>query len=450
VARSGSQVPGHPTGVTYLDIGYPFISDNGTTAAQGFFQGTGINTDNDAAYITSSAGATSIIARESDQAPGMASGVTFRERGEPLLNSHGKLAFNMTTLANSGIWNEAMGTLSPIALSGTQAPGLPIGTNFGNSFGFVTEGGFNSAGQMVFTNTISPRAGPSGIWSSKDDNTVLVAVSGQQAAGFPAGINLLGAGGPSLNSRGQIVYSGRFSDNDANQSNDYGVWLFDNGSTDLIVRSGEQAPGMPAGATFQFLNASLSENGQMLLTGTVAGPGVTADNNVAIWKRDNAGSIHLLAREGEQAAGLPSGFSYGKTAPMSTLIFSNRTINSLGQVAFHLQYNSLSGSSARSGIWAQDINGNLQLIAAVGFPLEIAPGNTRIVSDLLFHGSGNNESGQRSGFNDRGQLAFYAAFTDGSSGIFVSNLVAIPEPSSLALSTSMVFALFLRRGPAIR
>lgn len=449
VARSGSHVPGLPAGVTYFDIGYPFISDNGTTAAQGFFQGAGINSGNDQGYLTTFAGTTNILAREGDQAPGMPSGVAFGLRGEPLLNNVGKLAFNIATSANSGIWSDYSGALSPIVLSGTQAPGLPTGTNFG-SFGFVSEGGFNSAGQIVFANAITPRGGPFGIWSARDADTSLVAISGQQAAGLPVGTTLLGGAGLSLNSVGQILYSGRFSDGDSDQSNDYGIWLFDNGSTDLIVRSGEQAPGMPTGATFQYLSGALSEQGQILFTGTAAGNGVTTDNNVAIWKRDIAGTIQLLAREGDQAVGLPTGFTYGEAAPESTLIFSNRTINSLGQVAFHLQYNSISGSSARSGIWAQDINGNLQLIAAVGFPLEIAPGDTRIVRDLLFHGSGNNESGQRSGFNDRGQVAFWARFTDDSAGIFVSNLVAIPEPGTLTLITSMPVGLLLRRGPAIR
>jgi hypothetical protein len=446
VARSGSQVPSLPAGVTYFDIGYPFISDSGTTAAQGFFQGSGVNTENNAGYITSFAGASSVLARKGDQAPGMASGVTFRERGEPLLNSDGKLAFNMTTLANSGIWSEATGTLSPVALSGMQAPGLPIGTNFG-SFGIITDGGFNTAGQIVFSNAITPRGGPFGIWTAKDGSTILVAVSGQQAAGLPAGTTLLGGGGPSLNSAGQILYSGRFSDGDSDLSNDYGVWLFDNGSTELIVRSGGQAPGLPAGITMQGLSGSaLSEQGHIMITGTLAGAGVTTENSVALWKRDNAGLIHLLAREGEQAVGLPAGFTYGKAAPESTIISSNRTINSMGNVAFHLLYNSTpSGSSARSGIWAQDINGNLQLIAAVGFPLEIAPGDTRIVRDLRFHGSGNNESGLRSGFNDRGQVAFWARFTDDSAGIFVSNLVAIPEPGTLALVGVPALGMLLRR-----
>ena len=49
------------------------------------------------------------------------------------------------------------------------------------------------------------------------------------------------------------------------------------------------------------------------------------------------------------------------------------------------------------------------------------------------------------GFNDRGQVAFYARFTDGTSGVFVSGAVAIPEPSAvLAFITCLALAWLTR------
>ena len=50
-----------------------------------------------------------------------------------------------------------------------------------------------------------------------------------------------------------------------------------------------------------------------------------------------------------------------------------------------------------------------------------------------------------SGFNDRGQVAFLATFTDGSSGLFVSNLVAVPEPDTGLLCCLVVMAMGLCR-----
>jgi hypothetical protein len=37
-------------------------------------------------------------------------------------------------------------------------------------------------------------------------------------------------------------------------------------------------------------------------------------------------------------------------------------------------------------------------------------------------------------FNDNGQYAFAAGFSDGTSGVFVSSAAAIPEPSVIALA----------------
>jgi len=97
------------------------------------------------------------------------------------------------------------------------------------------------------------------------------------------------------------------------------------------------------------------------------------------------------------------------------------------------------------GIWATDRTGALQLIARTGDLLEVAPGDFRTIIDFAdfldnYAGSGNSD-GRPSGLNNLGQVAFGASFTDGASGIFVSNRVAVPEPS--AISTILVGALCL-------
>ena len=80
------------------------------------------------------------------------------------------------------------------------------------------------------------------------------------------------------------------------------------------------------------------------------------------------------------------------------------------------------------GIWATDETGALQLIARTGTQLEVAPGVFRTIGDLAFVGDTGNGDGRASAFNNRGQLVFWASFTDLSQGIFVSNLVASLQP----------------------
>lgn len=85
--------------------------------------------------------------------------------------------------------------------------------------------------------------------------------------------------------------------------------------------------------------------------------------------------------------------------------------------------------------------------------MEAAPGELRTISDLkfgFFPLSSGNEDGRRSGFNDRGQLAFLAKFTDGTSGVFVADLGVVPEPASavLLMAAAMYVLLFRFRDPS--
>ena len=77
-------------------------------------------------------------------------------------------------------------------------------------------------------------------------------------------------------------------------------------------------------------------------------------------------------------------------------------------------------------------------------------GGSSTVSGLFPAGTGN-EDGRPSSFNDSGQLTFGALFTDGTSGVFVSNLVAVPEPSAtVLLALGALGVLGLGRGRRAR
>ena len=105
--------------------------------------------------------------------------------------------------------------------------------------------------------------------------------------------------------------------------------------------------------------------------------------------------------------------------------FAEGVLNDRGQVAFR---QSLAGAGVDVtndfAIWATDSTGALQLIAREGDKLEVSPGDFRTISGLNRTDHTANSNGWPSAFNNLGQLAFWASFTDGSQGIFVSNKVA--------------------------
>ena len=170
----------------------------------------------------------------------------------------------------------------------------------------------------------------------------------------------------------------------------------------------------------------MDDSGQIAIVTSVTGIGVDSTNRYGIWLGDHATGLHLIVRCGNQAPGTAAGVNFDAlTEPV---------LNGTGQVAFLA---SLVGSGVddtnNDGIWATDATGSLRLIVRTGDMVEVGTNDFRMIDDLsmvLRHGSSD---GRPSAFNDLGQLAFRASFTDGSEGILVSDLGAVPEPHSSAL-----------------
>ena len=115
-------------------------------------------------------------------------------------------------------------------------------------------------------------------------------------------------------------------------------------------------------------------------------------------------------------------------------------LNSAGQTAFIADL-----SDGGAGIWATDRTGVLQLIAQRGGSLEVAPGDVRTIDWLAFRTGDIYYTTFDTGLNDLGQVAFWAQFTDGTGGIFVSNAVAVPEPSTFAFAIGVCMVGAVRR-----
>jgi hypothetical protein len=213
------------------------------------------------------------------------------------------------------------------------------------------------------------------------------------------------------------------------------MWFKSSAGLQLVARQGQQAPGAPPGVRFfttEYTQFSLADNGDLTFMADVTTDGVPGAGT-GIWRRHN-GATELLSLSGQPAPGFP-GEAFG--------VHNQVVANELGQIAF-----SVFLDSGIYGIWATDLSGSLKLIVAEGELLEVAPGDFRTVVGFEFV-AGNGNDVPHVGFNNRGQLAFFAKFTDGSQGIFVSNLVAVPEPCSLLLLAQFVVLVIRpRRSPS--
>jgi hypothetical protein len=449
------------------------LNDAGQTAFRASLMINGaVNSNNNDGIWSEGSGSLAIVAREGDQAPGTPDGVKYSYFNNPVLNNAGQTAFYAELRGgdvrfdgrgytnNQGIWSEGSGTLALVARTGSQPPGMASTVKY---HVLAQDFVLNDAGQTAFwARTLS--GGGQNIWSDRSGSLALIVRAGSQAPGTPSGVNYSSffpgftinyfGYRPALNNAGQTAFRATLTGSGVDSTNDSGIWSEGSGSLALVAREGDQAPGTPDGVNYddfldnvQFttISPALNNAGQIAFRAKLAGSGVDATNNEGIWS-DGSGEMALVARTGHQAPGTPSSVNYQS--------FSLPALNDAGQTAFHAV---LTGSGVSDtndeGIWASDANSALQLIVRTGDALEVAHGDFRTINALSFvgippSGSTGNSDGRQSAFNNFGQLAFAATFTDGTSGIFVSNRVAIPEPSTiLLLICSAGVAIVIRGRP---
>jgi hypothetical protein len=418
VARTGSQAPGMASGVNFDVLGYLMFNDAGQIAFDAELVGTGIVSTNNEGVWSNRGGSFAPVFLEGQQALGTGAGVSFSGSVVvPLFNSQGQLSFyhyltgtGVTSSNRLGIWSEGSGALTLVARNGSPDPAT------GDPFGMTNydfEGiDFNDLGQTVFTEGLGVGLGAGKIWLDDAGSVGLVARSGGSAPGMGAGVNFTGLWGPSLNDVGDVVFRGSMSGIGVTSGNNVGIWSGQNGNLSLRVRTGTQAPGLPAGVNFSELAEypSINDTGQLAFTGRVTGSGITSSNNTGIWS-DASGALSLIARIGDPAPGL------GPNVTFKQQFFITPELNNSGQAAFYAQLVEASAPAVNIGsIWAQDVNGDLQLIVRSGTQMDVDDGpgvDLRTINALYF-----------SSINDVGQVAFAAHFTGGLQGFFVSNAVA--------------------------
>jgi hypothetical protein len=398
VARRSDPAPGLPADVSYSLL----FANPHTSGLMGFsssLAGPGIDASNNTAAWLGPTGPSSslrLIARAGDTAPGLPVGSQFTGIGTPWVNARGHFVLpataatsNPTAAQVQGIWAEATEQFHLVVAGQTPAPGTS-----GRNFGFFGELRLNNAGNVVFAATLQSvsdeeRLSDTGIWSAALNTSVVlpVAIEGQQAPGFGAGVVFRGS------APGEEPFYDAF--------------------------------GQPV----------LGGNGSVAFAATVFGNGTDFDHNDGIWISEPVSALGppnltLLAREGDQPPGTPDGTRFMGLNFGDDLIpaFERPLINGAGHVAFEALTTGPLGEMGR-GIWATDAAGALLLVAHTGDDFTIAPGDVRTIDVLKLHAGGSSDDGYLSALNDRGELAFAVLFADGSEAVVVATVV--PEPATL-------------------
>jgi hypothetical protein len=355
-----------------------------------------------------------------------------------LLNNHGHVAFTGQAILPgsgppderlvNGIWSDVTGSTRLVVQEG-QMFGSPDGPS---SLGWPSALGLSDDGDISIYASIYAQNGTGTSFLRVSEERIYTVVSEQQtqtASNGPIVFSTLEP--PSHNMNGDFVFSAAIGYQWV-----LGAWH--DGETRVIATEGDIAPGTDKQfQRFDGLAASINSSGRVAFRGFLHDYYQTYNG---IWA-DASGPLELVARGGDPAPGVDAGEAF--------LYFSRPQLNARGDIAFSA---TLIGPGIDSdndqGIWTRNELGILQLIAREGDLLEVASNDFRQIAALVYGGD-YGEPG-RTVFNDAGQLVFAALFTDGSSGIFVSDLAAIPEPSCLPLLLLPATTIFLNRRLRIR
>lgn len=414
VALQGSVAP---AGGTYSSLYGPVLTATGQiaftgnltggSATQGLFAGT--------------LGSVQAIALQGAAAP---AGGNYVNLYGPALNSSGKIAFYATLSggsAGSGLFAGAPGSVQAVAVQGGAAP---AGGTYG---GFSLTAGpvLNTSGQVAFFATVTGGSSSQGFFAGTAGAVQAVALQGDAA---PAGGTYINFGaGPLLNTSGQVAFYAGLTGG----SSSSGLFVGAPGSLQAAALTGSAAP---AGGSYSGFGAggNLNHSGQVAFTAFLTGGSANSGLFVG-----TPGSLHATALDGMLA---PAGNGATFTGNFSS------TLNDSGQVAFS---SLLSGPAVvtdnNRGLYASSPGGLVEIVRK-GDMIDFGNGSgLHTVSNIGFATPYGSDDGNPLSFNGSGLLVYELSFTDGTSGIFTSQITSVPEPGTPALTAAALAGICLRR-----
>ena len=448
IAREGDRAP-NASGAVFGNFDRPVLNDIGDTAFLSNLRGSGVDGTNDSAIYVSRLGSLTQIARTGTSVPSLGPEIVMAGFGHSLaINASGSVAFaaqlsgpGLDESQNYGVFSQGSGGLGLVAAPGEQAPNTALGVTF-KSLSFPA---INASGHTVFRGTLS---GPGVdltnddvIYSDRSGTLAKVARAGDQVPDAAAGVQFSTLSySPAFNAAGETMFTAYLRGEGIDSTNSAAIYRSDNsGNLTKVVQAGEQAPDADPGVVFNFSfsNPVLNASGRTAFRAHLSGPGVGSTNASGIYS-GQSGDLARIARMGDQAPNAESGVVFGHSDNLENH-FEEPVLNASGQVAFEAPLTGPGVSDFNDkGIYATDIDG--KLVEVIRERQQIDVNMDPLIDDFrtvrgvsLCNEFGSGEDGRRSGFNDLGQLAFLVSFTDGSEGVFLSNIVAVPEPTSLVL-----------------
>jgi hypothetical protein len=255
--------------------------------------------------------------------------------------------------------------LTTIIASGEPAPGTEPGVTFA-SVGFPT---IDSLGDVAFSGTLQ---GPGivassnniGLWLSTAAGLTLVARAGDPAPGTPTGVYFTSVSGPIFNDANILLFFGELAGPGVTDQNCQGYWVTDgSGAPQLLYLQGDPVANAGASVTLSGIPIPGGQfgwsNAGLAFLGLLSGPTVTASNENAVLLAVPASGLSVIAQQGDQAPGTPSGVLFtGFSIPIQ--------IADSGEVLFYAAAFAPGATSNNGGLWRADPTGSLSPVVLLG------------------------------------------------------------------------------------
>jgi hypothetical protein len=318
----------------------------------------------------------------------------------------------------SALWADVGGTLTKVAQAGDAPPGLP-NVRWSN---FLTYPAVNGNGQIAFFNYLATPAGApdsQSLWFGAPGSLSMIARTGMQAPGLDNGVvftRLLPAGVQQpivINDAGQYAFVAEFAGPGVTAGvDDQGIWSNRDGTLKLIVRRGETAfiGYLPVPA----MN-SKGRIAVLVYDQSFSNPGIWTDASA---RREDAGAssfLRLVARAGDPVPGAANRtFSNFEGYP---------SVNGDGNVSFMAITQFGSGNNYDRRIFMTDLHNDLLQVAQTDedFFVPGNPGHTTVITDLqMVESDAGGQEGLPRSLSETGQIGYYAKMLTGEEAILVT------------------------------
>jgi ribosomal protein L27 len=443
LATSGQVVSG--TTDSILNLEQPTINDNGDVIFKGTAGGPAI--------LSVSGGTLSTIVESGDVAPGTG-GATFSDFFNTHdLNNAGDVAFfgqfdgsGVTSSNREGVFKTSGGSLQLVAREGSAAPD----TGGADFLQISPRLSFSDNGDTVFraflTGTGVLPGNDRAIFKEVNGALQVVAREGDSIPGTSSlKYGAIVDAAPSINSNGDTAFAFSLSGAGVFGGNDRALFRENNGVVEMVAREGDSVPGTSVLTLSSFSDTRMTDDGDLVFNGTVAGTGVTSSNNTALFTMQD-GTLSMVARNGDPVPGIAGAFFNSAKFGAS--------INSNGVLAFVAGLGGVPLDEDHGLFVFDPATGSLRLVLREGDLFELFPGDFRridLISMLQFALNDQNEVVMNLEFAEIDPFSPQGKNNLGEA-IVKATVVSVPAALPLLLSVLVLFGglVGMRRTTAVR